>query len=119
MLRRFITRIRQMFSAPAAVQAEEELRLDLIIAGVSVFVVEGVRTGAVKFWEAEHPLNPTEGNMLACDLDTYVSLAARPDSQRLVAHMVNEALLALRVKKRAEYRRERRNAKRARQVTQE
>ena len=91
----------------------EEVKLSLVIEGVEAYVVEAVPTGAVRFCAPGHPWNPTEENVLVCNLETFVSLAASPDSQRLVAMMVVESLRALRVKKQAEERRARRNLKRA------
>jgi hypothetical protein len=108
-----ITRIRRALFGSAAPEPAPSLTLPgLVIEGVEAFVVEGVPTGAVRFCAPGHPWNPTERNILACDLDTYVSLAARPDSQRLVAIMVHDAVRALRLKAEAAERRQRRNAKR-------
>jgi hypothetical protein len=83
----------------------------LVIEGVDVVVVEQIKTGAVRFLAPGHPWNPTESNILACDLVTYVSLASRPDSQRLAALMVHDAFRALRAKQAAQERRQRRRTK--------
>lgn len=97
--------------APAVEPEQASIRL--IIEGVEVFAAEAVPIGSVKFCAPGHPWNPTEANILVCNLETYVSLAASADSQRLVAFMVVEALRALRVKERAELRQQRRKARRA------
>jgi hypothetical protein len=92
-------------------------KLDIVIEGVQVFAVESAPTGVVRFCAPGHPWNPTEQNILACDLATYVSLAASRDSQRLVSFMVHDALRALRVKAQADARREQRANKRAAQAS--
>jgi hypothetical protein len=113
------SKILQFFSSrpKQADKLEPQAVLSLVIEGVEVFAVETVPTGAVRFCAPGHPLNPTESNIIVCDLATFVSLAANVDSQRLVAMMVREALRALRVKARAAERRGRRSAKRTPQVS--
>lgn len=90
----------------------EPVTLALEIQGVPVVVVDHIPTGSVQFWAADHPLNPTDSNIVVCDLDTYVSLNARFESRRLVAFMVRDALRAVELKKKAAERRKRRNTKR-------
>jgi hypothetical protein len=97
---------------PQAIEPAET-KLSLTIEGVEVYAVEGMPTGAVRFLAPGHPWNPTDTNILVCDLVTYVSLAASPDSQRLVALTVIESLRALRVKERSALRRQRRSERRA------
>jgi hypothetical protein len=59
-----------------------------------------------------HALNPTDGNLFICDLDTYASLDAMPEVQMLVAKCVDLTRFAQKAVERAQELRDRRNAKR-------
>ena len=108
MLKRLFKRLRKAES-----QAEEPtVNFSLTIEGVEVYAVEGVPTGKVQFCAPGHPCNPLPHCVLVCNLETYVSLAANSDSQRLVALMVQDSLRVLKLRQQAEERRANRARKR-------
>lgn len=114
---RVIRVIRQLFKGllrRKSIPAEGPRQvLSLVIEGVEVYAVEACPTGLVRFCAPGHPWNPTDNNIIVCDLPTFVSLAASQDSQRLAAFMVKDGLRALRAKERAMDRRLKRKQKRA------
>jgi hypothetical protein len=109
------TAIGRLLSRQKPPQAEEsaEPSVRLMIEGVEVFACDEVPTGKLKFLAPGHEWNPTDRNILVCDLATFVSLAANQDSQRLAGIMVKDALRVLRARAVSEQRRARRKTKRA------
>jgi hypothetical protein len=87
-------------------------QLEYYVAG-SPYPVR-LHPGQVLLIGPNHQLNPTDGDVFICDLDTYVSLEAQPDVQAALKEIVISTRRLLRAKERNEQRLERRRIRRAR-----
>lgn len=85
----------------------------LIIEGLPVLIGEGLPQGYAGVFEPGRPGNPGTEPVVICDLDTYVRLHdGDADVQEQVRELVANAKRGLKVKRRAQERREAKNARR-------